>query len=250
MYLRYILILLASFILSACSQSADIYFYSDGSWKVSSRVVLDRTEQAIFNLIDEQLTQFDIPLPVSTVDLAGGLSDRGLEALRAQYASMGIDLRVSGFGSSRSLTATGKTLDQFNQLLPGVVTLSKDAEDRYRLQAEFGEEMIAAAMFYKLEIRLHAGKIYSADVAARERGSTASWSNPPRIDITFSPASPFSFGWILAICGAGLFAVIPFAFITNKRKCSNCGKRVSKHADYCPHCSEPMGGTSSGGNYF
>lgn len=216
-----------------------MYFYADESWKVSSRVVLDKTEQAIFNLLDEQLQQFEIPLPISTTELAGGLSDKGLEALRAQYASVGIELTFSGFGNSRSLTAKGKTLDQFNHLLPGGMTVSKEAEDRYRLQAEFGDEMIAAAMFYKLEIRLHAGKIYAADVAARQRGSTVGWSNPPRIDVTFAPASSFPW-WALISCLIPLLIIPPAIALSGKKKCPHCGKRTSKKAEYCPHCNESM----------
>mgnify|MGYP000221112749 CR=1 FL=1 len=243
----YALIIVPALILSACSQSADIYFYSDESWKVSSRITFDRVDLQVIKLLDEQLKELN--LPVSTDQIAGGLSESGLEMLRSQYASVGIDLRVSGVGSSRALTARGKTLDQFNRLLPGVMTVTQESEDRYRLQAEFTEGMILTSAVYHLNINLHAGKIYSSD-AVRQSGGSAQWINPPRIDATFAPITEFPWGILLGVCAAGLLAAVPFAALYGKQKCPNCGRRVSKKAEYCPNCGEPMEGTSSGGNYF
>lgn len=246
MKLKHILILLAAFLLSACSQTVDIYFYSDESWKVSSKVVLDKLELQAMDLADQYLQ--DAELPFSTQQLADGLSDGGLEALRAQYANAGIDFRWSGAGTVRSFSARGQTLSQFNNLLPGVVTITKEAEDQYRLSAEFTEGMIIASPLYHLDITLHAGKIHSSN-AFRQRGGSAQWTNPASIRAVFSPASTFPWVILLVIC-LGVSALVPILMFAGKKKCPQCGKWISKKNEYCTHFGEVIDGSSSSGDYF
>ncbi len=245
--LKYMFVIVSGLILSACTQTVDMYFYSDESWKVSSRVVLDKLELQVMNWADDQIGDMD--LPIQTDELVGGLTEGGLETLRSQYANVGIDFRWSGFGNTHSFIARGQTFEQFEKLIPGAIAVTKDAEDRYHLQADFTEAMLAASMFYHLDITLHADKIYSSN-AVRQRGGTAQWTNPSTIDVVFSPTSSFPWGVLLAVCGVGLLGIIPFFVFAGKKKCPSCGKRVSKKSEYCTNCGVMMGGGSVGRNYF
>lgn len=243
MKLRYVITLLSALILSACSQTVDVYIYSDESWKVSSRLVMDKLELQGMEWADKQLADMD--LPIETDELTAGLTEGGLEILRSQYASVGIDFRWSGFGNTRSFTARGQTLEQFENLVPGTITMTKDAEGHYHLQADFTDSMLAASMFYHLDITLHAGEIYSSN-AVRQRGGSAQWSNPSTMDVVFAPSSSFPWGIFLPVCGVGLLGAVPFFVFANKKKCPSCGKKVSRKSEYCPHCGEIMGGGSGG----
>lgn len=246
MKLKYMFVIVFGLVLSACSQTVDVYFYSDESWKVSSRLVLDKLELQAMSWADNQLAGMDFP--IETDELTAGLTEGGLETLRSQYASMGIDFRWGGFGNTRSFTARGQTLEQFENLVPGAITMTKDAEDRYHLQADFTEAMLAASMFYHLDITLHAGEIYSSN-AVRQRGGSAQWSNPSTIDVVFAPSSLFPWGGLLPVCGVGLLGAVPFFVFANKKKCPSCGKRVFRKSGYCAHCGGMMGDGSSG-NFF
>jgi hypothetical protein len=64
-------VIVSGLILSACTQTVDMYFYSNGSWKVSSRVVLDKLELQAINWADDQIGDMD--LPIQTDELVGGL---------------------------------------------------------------------------------------------------------------------------------------------------------------------------------
>jgi hypothetical protein len=188
-------------------------------------------------------------LPIQTDELVGGLTEGGLVTLRSQYANAGIDFRWSGFGNARSFAARGRTFEQFEKLVPGAITMTKDAEDRCHLQADFTEAMLAASMFYHLDISLHAGKIYSSN-AVRQRGGTAQWTSPSTIDVVFAPTSSFPWGVLLVVCSVSLLGIVPFFAFVGKKKCSSCGKRVSKKSEYCTNCGVMMGGGSVRGNYF
>ncbi|MBL0344126.1 MAG: zinc-ribbon domain-containing protein [Anaerolineales bacterium] len=47
-----------------------------------------------------------------------------------------------------------------------------------------------------------------------------------------------------------MLGAIPFFALANKKKCPNCGKRVSRKSEYCTNCGEMMSGNSVGGNYL
>ncbi len=226
-----ILMILSVFIISACSQTADIYVYSDETWKVSSKVIVDDT--GFFDSIGQQLNDTDLPDEIKA--LVGGSSESSFEALRSYYANQGIDFRWSKLGESYSLTARGRTLDQFENLVPGVLSLVREEGDRYHLQAEFSDAMMLSSIIYHLDITLHTREIYSSN-AYQQRGGTARWSNPSKIDVVFSPSSLFSPGIFLAVCGAGLLITIPFFVLANKRKCPHCGRKISKRSTYCMNC--------------
>lgn len=226
-----ILMIVSGIILSACSQTADVYVYADETWKVSSKVTVDDT--GLFDSLDQQFN--DTGLPEEIKALVGGGSESSFEGLRSYYANQGIDFRWSKLGKSYSLTVKGRTLDQFESLVPGVVSLKREEGDRYHLQVEFSDAMMLASFFYHLDITLHAGEIYSSN-AYQQHGGTARWSNPSKIDVVFSPSSPFSPGIFLAVCGAGLLITIPFFVLANKRKCPHCGSKISKRSTYCMNC--------------
>lgn len=235
--LKRILILASAFILSACTQTADIYFYADESWQVSSKVTMSEFEQTLLDTFDQQLA--DLNLPIQSSEFKNALTEGGLDVLTSQYAAAGIDFSWRKFGSTYSYTAKGQTLAQFEKLVPGVFTITKEAEDRYHLKADFTEAMPLAAAVYKLELTLHATEIYSSN-AQRLRSGTAQWTNPSTIDAVFAPSSKFPWGVLLTLCGASVLGAIPFFALAGKKKCPSCGKRISKKSEICPKCGDTL----------
>jgi hypothetical protein len=233
MKFTHLLMIVSALILSACTQTADLYFYPDESWKVTSKMTVDEFEKYLGNSVDEIFQEMELPLELK--ELAGGLSEGGFETLRSYYANQGIDFRWSSIGNTYSFTTKGRTLEQFDNLVPDVLTITKEEEDHYHLKADFTDAMLIASIFYHLDITLHAGEIYSSN-AYRQRGGTAEWRNPSTIDVVFSPSSPIPWGVLLAVCAGGLLITIPFFIFSNKKNCPSCGMRVSRKSDHCENC--------------
>jgi hypothetical protein len=131
-----LVIVLLAILLTACSQKADIYFYPNESWRVSTSLRIDSVIlQLTSHLVEQEISEylpFDLPDEMLDEDTYLGM---GLNTLVAQYERQGINARWSHSGGTYRLTAKGQTHAQFAQLIPGAITLTpvEGEENQYHL---------------------------------------------------------------------------------------------------------------------
>ncbi len=231
---------LLAILMAACSQKADIYFYPNESWRVSTSLKIDPeilqiASQVIAHGISQYLS-FDLPDKILDEDIYIGM---GLNTLVSQYESRGIDARWSHSGRTYFLSAKGQTHSQFKQLIPGAITLIPvdGEENQYHLYIYIGDWTVTAVALFKQTITLHAGKIISSN-AAEAHGGTAIWRNPTEIDVIFTPANssiPPTCFW--ATGGLALMAAIVVLVLSQRgQRCPMCGARASRKVEICPKC--------------
>lgn len=207
-------------LLTACSQTVDIYFNPDDSWKVKSRLVFSPGEMLVFREVIqeflEELTDGAIPSTLLQVD---DWSDPALDLLQAYYANEGIDFRWRNTINGYTMEAEGNTFEQFEKLLPGSITVERLDDERFRIHAEFGDLNVFAAMVFKQTIILHNVEILESN-APRQNAYTAVWSNPRDIDVVFQ-YSDFSPSVVAAlICGI-LLIILAIIYIGYRSKQRN-----------------------------
>jgi hypothetical protein len=217
-----ILILIVTPFLAACSQTVDIYFQQDESWQVKSRLNFSAQEMLLFRGVIQdflvQITQEAIPSQMLQVDDWPGPA---FDLLKAYYAKEGIEFRWQKLFNSYTMEAEGRSLDQFEGLLPGAIETEKLEDDQYHLYINLGEFNMFAAMVYKQTITLHGGEIINSN-APKQTSNTAVWNNPGEIDATFETGSQISFTWLIVLI-AILIVISAIVFAINIRS-SQLGK--------------------------
>ncbi|MDP1614597.1 MAG: hypothetical protein Q8L68_02260 [Methylococcales bacterium] len=196
-----ILIFFASFLV-ACDQKVDLYFHPDETWQVKSDLTFSELEKQAIQLADDEFVEFIsnlVGLEFSpSVSISDDVFSSLLDLLSSHYGSLGIDFQWMGGIDRYTFTIKGKSLDQFEQLLPGAISVEKVDEDKYHLNINLTEVNTFAALVYHQEITLHSNNITSHNAPREEKGS-ATWRNPKEIDAVFEPISQPSLGWLFLL---------------------------------------------------
>lgn len=258
---HFAIMIIAGLILSGCSQTADLYFYADESWRYDTRIqydagLIDLFSQGISMAIG---SEFGITLPApgssSAMDAMGIL----FNAVKTELRKQGIDFNWRRSGDTFLITARGDSLQKFNQFSSGMAGITALGDGQYRLEMDvvtleelepsLGEYRELTDALFAYSFTLHAGRIFSSD-ADEQTGSRAIWHNPGQITAVFTPAALFPWGIAIPVCGVGSLGAIPFFALAGRKKCPGCGKWGSKKREYCPHCGEAMRSSMLDENYF
>ncbi len=240
-YRKYcVIFIIFGMFLTSCNQSVDLYFYPDDSWQAKSNLTFSQIEKQTIELLDDGFANLvsealETELPIN-LSVSNDAFSAVFDALIVYYADQGIDFSWRGGSGNFSFIATGQTLEQFERLLPGSISLKKVEEGRLHLNINLTEINSYAAIVYHQEITLHAGEIVSHNAPGSMGVSSVTWQNPREIDAVFSPITPSSWKIILWICGILLLALIPIVFYANRPRCPSCRKTVPKNVESCPYC--------------
>jgi len=171
--------------LTACTQTVDIHFNSDESWKVKSHLNFSAQEKILFRGVLQdflmEITQEAVPSQILQVD---DWPAPAFDLLKAYYANEGIEFRWQKLFNSYNMEAKGRNLEQFESLFPGAIAIEKLEDDHYHLNINLGEFNMFAAMAYKQIITFHGSEIINSN-APKQTSNTAVWNNPSEIDVTF-----------------------------------------------------------------
>ncbi len=221
-----VFILLVIPLLTACTQTVDIYFHSDESWQVKSRLKFSTQEMLLFRGVVQdflvKITQDAIPSPMLQVDDWPGPA---FDLLKAYYANVGIDFRWKKLFDSYTMQVEGQSLDQFESLLPGAVEIEKLADDQYHLNINLGEMNTFAAVIYEQTITLHSSEIIHSN-APKQTSKIAVWNNPDEIDVTFKTGIPIP-QWVIGL----VILLIVLVFIGLLVKIYSAGNSESQNIE-------------------
>lgn len=251
MNLKHILILMSALFLSTCSQTVDLYFYANESWRFNTQIQYD---EGLIDLFGQATSiaigsEFGFPMVIpkasSAMDVMGVFFNLAKTELRKQ----GINFAWRKAKDTFIINIWGDTLQKFNRLLSGKTEITALGEGKYHLQMDaitldkldpsLEEYSELSDALFAYTFTLHAGHIYNSN-ADEQTETKAIWYNPSQIDVTFAPSLPFNSGVLMAVCGIGLLVTIMFFMNANKKKCPSCGKWVPRKIEYCADCGAPM----------
>jgi len=250
------LFLLFAFLLTACREQSDYYFYDDGSWRVKDALTIDKALLDIGLGLGGQILgeEFGIELPNSALD-SGHWIELAYGLMTDELKRQGYDASWANNGQTYTIQIEGYNYPQFCLLGRGLFVIDPMGDGSYHLYmdvngmvAQFGIPEMAlsglSGMFdYEREVHLHARKIISSN-ADEVHGGRATWYGIRNLDVIFIPLSHFSLDGLLFVV-AGLFvltAVISTVVSVVRRgsPCPECGKRVRKGQEICPYCGAYM----------
>ncbi len=244
----FLLIAILALLLTACREKVDIYFDADEDWRTDltltiDQEILDFLAQFGGITLPEELGLPELPPEILDSDNWLGLT---LEFLEAEWQKIGVEARWNQSGNTYSIHLAGESYDQMESAFFQAVTLLKvsDNPPTYQFSAILGIPADALALFTlglvenESIVTVHAGRILDCN-NCEINGNTATWRNPGNIQVTFTPASVFSWQLILLVLGAvvtiGLIIFI-ISRLTAKSHCPNCGQSVRKGQEICPYC--------------
>ncbi len=246
------LILALTVLLSACTQTLDMTFKHNESWRLESEFQYD---EELLNLFGDMAgwaigEGLGVPVPSVNVSDAIGLLEYTFELAKQQFAAQGIQFNWHRAQGRITFDFRGDSFVQFNQLAPGAFSIEEVGDGQYHLTMGFltlgdiapslGDLETLTGGLFSNTVTLHVGKIISSN-ANLVRGGTATWYNPTQVDVVFTPVSS-----ILPACLWGLGALVLIAgivFIASRaggRRCPMCGARVGKKAEICPNCGSSL----------
>jgi hypothetical protein len=206
--------------LAACDQTFDLYFYPDETWQVKSVLTFSPVERKIVESLEDEFVDWVLdslsiearPRTSISKDAFGGL----LDLLASHYGNLGIDFRWKALFGRYTFTIKGQTLEQFEQLVPGAISLEELDNGQYHLNIALTDMNTFATLVYKQKIVLHAGKIISHNAPRSGIGSVI-WQNPKEVDAVFEPQSSPSWLWFLTALVTILIIVAVVVFIIKRR---------------------------------
>ena len=244
-----ILILIMSILMSACSQTTDLYVYANDSWKIDSQIqydegLIDLVGRAISAVIGSELgILIPIPRASSAMDMMGII----FNVLKTEFRKQHIEFTWQKTGDTFALEFQADTTRKLDQMTRDFASLLKLEDGSYHLQMEIldfsdldpsleGYEEILMSVF-DYTFTLHASQIIESN-ADQETRNKAIWYNPNFIDVVFKPISPFPWNVLGSVCG-GIFILslsIYLIQVNRKRPCPTCGARISRRHDFCDEC--------------
>jgi len=142
----------------------DIYFHSDESWQVKSRLNFSAQEMMMFRGVIQdflvKITQETVPSQFLQIDDWPGPA---FDLLKAHYANKGIEFQWQKLFNGYSMEAKGRNLEQFESLIPDAIVVEKLADDQYHLNINLSEINIFISMVYKQTITLHGAEIVDSN---------------------------------------------------------------------------------------
>ncbi len=219
--------MICSLFMTACSHTVDITFFDDRTWKAESEIVynggiLKVAGQYLPKVLEGIGLPFELPIDFGGVE--DDAVEGGLETLVSYYGTKAIDIQYQrnspqlASETSYLVSVSGRSYDQFIQLLPETITLTETIPGQYHLYILLGDANVFARALYQQDITLHAGKIISSN-SPHQGKNTATWPNPREIDVVFTPvkratvtvetALPWAIGgMILLAVGVGALVLI------------------------------------------
>jgi hypothetical protein len=243
-----------SLFLTACSEKVDLYFESDQHWRADMSLTVDEAAMDLlmqFGVagLTEELGLPELPSSALESETWIGLS---LDMLTREWQNMGMDARWNKAGNTYAIFLGGEGYYQLQSALFEAITLTQisASPETWQLMGAFGVPdddlaiLSAGLLDYENTISIHTGEILDCNACEINKG-IATWRNPGSIQVTFTPRRSFNFPWqiLLAILGF-LIVVAVIAFIASRAsgvKCPECGRRVRKGQEVCPHCGGAMG---------
>ncbi len=244
-----IFVTLVFFLLSACSQTADLSFSQSQAWKLESKSTYD---PELFNSLSDSVESLGLGITLDNLDESA--IEMGMSSLKSYCNQAGVDMnwrrgRTLSGDVTLSVSLSGDRLEQLSQLGQGAITVTEEAPGRFHLISQgFDLSQYASDLPVEMmgvidsEFRLHTGGILSSN-ADKVSGNTAIWYNPAGMDAVFNAGGIglAGLGPILAIAGGGLALVGIIAAIANRKKtCFACEARIPARARVCPNCGEEL----------
>lgn len=194
--------------------------------------------------------ELDVVYAKAEVQLLGDQIDQimaqSISQMKSQGVSASYSKRKESSGNMRyHIKASGQGYQLLNKtFFDGLATITQEpsTEEIYFSYAPFGS-YFGAAM--SRQFNLVGSEVISSNGFSAKK-NTATWNNPMNtMEARIKPASGIDPSVLLWIIGIIVVFGIMLAVGKNRgRRCSSCGHRIPKRAEFCPEC----GAYKEGGN--
>jgi len=245
-----VLLLTVAFLLTACREQSDYYFYDDGSWRFKDMLTIDKALIDLGLSIGSQAfgEEFGIEIPDSALD-SGNWIELAYSMMTNELNRQGYKAHWANRGKTYIIQVEGHNHAQFRSLGRNSVVLEILDNGSYHLsinvsglmtQFDIPEFSEPGGLFtYEREVTLHTRKIISSN-ADEVHGGIATWRGMKNVEAVFLPLSPFSASGLVYAAGGLLVMVVVISIAVSLARrgslCPECGKRLRKGQEICPHC--------------